>query len=108
MLAAGVQHSYGMLMDACASVGDLTACQKVLDSIAADGLVPNGVVWNAFLKARLFSPRDGLEVGWSATLLAGRAQEAATLTARNRRLPLARSEPWAGLGWCQAPTRSTS
>ena len=57
-----MQHTYGMLMDACASAGDLTGCQKVLDSLAADGLAPNLVIWNAFLTARLFSPRDGLEV----------------------------------------------
>ena len=49
-------------MDALASAGDLAGCQKLLDAMATHGVVPSAVIWNAFLKARLASPRDGLEV----------------------------------------------
>ena len=40
-----VQHTYGLLMDAYASINDLTGCQRVLESMASDSVVPNAVIW---------------------------------------------------------------
>ena len=57
-----VQHTYGLLMDAYASIDDLSGCQRVLESMASDSIVPNAVIWNAFLKARMASPQTSLEV----------------------------------------------
>ena len=57
-----VQHTYGLLMDAYASIDDLTGCQRVLESMAADRIVPNAIIRNAFLKARMAMPQNGLEV----------------------------------------------